>query len=137
MRYLATLGDRRTNHDCNAEAADLQPEPHRPAAHRRVTRAWAMTWVPVGGFLAEKLAAYTLLGALLGARLGGVVQLSLAARTWLQIGLAGVLVISFGLAQLGVPGFRKIVVQPPASWMRLVAANVRDPRLRWRPPPWE
>jgi uncharacterized protein len=92
------------------------------------TRSWRARLgddlVPVGGFLAGKLAAYTLLGALLGA-LGGVVQLSLAARTWLQIG-AGVLVISFGLAQLGVPGFRKIVVQPPASWMRLVRKRARS-----------
>ncbi|MGY4646999.1 urease accessory protein UreH domain-containing protein [Mycobacterium sp. URHB0021] len=79
---------------------------------------------PVGGFLAGKLAAYTLLGALLGA-LGGVVQLSLSARTWLQIG-AGVLVITFGLAQLGVPGFRRIVVQPPASWMRVVRKRARS-----------
>jgi sulfite exporter TauE/SafE len=79
---------------------------------------------PVGGFLAGKLAAYTALGALLGA-LGGVVQLSLAARTWLQIG-AGLLVITFGLAQLGVPGFRRIVVQPPASWMRVVRKRARS-----------
>jgi sulfite exporter TauE/SafE len=92
------------------------------------TRSWRARLgddlAPVGGFLAGKLAAYTLLGALLGA-LGGVVQLSLAARTWLQIG-AGVLVISFGLAQLGVPGFRKIVVQPPASWMRAVRKRARS-----------
>lgn len=79
---------------------------------------------PVGGFLAGKLAAYTALGALLGA-LGSVVQLSLTARTWLQIG-AGVLVICFGLAQLGVRGFRAIVVQPPASWMRIVRKRARS-----------
>jgi uncharacterized protein len=79
---------------------------------------------PVGGFLVGKLAAYTLLGALLGA-LGGVVQLAPVARTWLQIA-AGVLVISFGLAQLGVPGFRAIVVQPPASWMRVVRKRARS-----------
>jgi sulfite exporter TauE/SafE len=79
---------------------------------------------PVGGFLLGKLAAYTVLGALLGA-LGGVVQLSQGARTWLQIG-AGLLIVTFGLAQLGVPGFRRIVVEPPASWMRLVRSRARS-----------
>lgn len=79
---------------------------------------------PVGGFLLGKLAAYTVLGALLGA-LGGVVQLSQGARTWLQIG-AGLLIITFGLAQLGVPGFRRVVVEPPASWMRLVRSRARS-----------
>jgi uncharacterized protein len=79
---------------------------------------------PVGGFLGGKLAAYTVLGALLGA-LGAVVQLSPAARTWLQI-VAGLLIITFGLAQLGVPGFRRIVVEPPASWTRLVRSRARS-----------
>jgi sulfite exporter TauE/SafE len=79
---------------------------------------------PVGGFLLGKLAAYTVLGALLGA-LGGVVQLSPGTRTWLQIG-AGLLIITFGLAQLGLPGFRRIVVEPPASWMRLVRNRARS-----------
>jgi hypothetical protein len=40
---------------------------------------------PVGGFLTGKLVSHTLLGALLGA-LGGAVELSVGARTWLQIG---------------------------------------------------
>lgn len=79
---------------------------------------------PVGGFLAGKLAAYTLFGGLLGA-LGGVVQLSPGVRTWLQIG-AGLLIITFGLSQLRVPGFRRIVVEPPASWSRLVRARTRS-----------
>jgi sulfite exporter TauE/SafE len=79
---------------------------------------------PVGGFLLGKLAAYTALGALLGA-LGGVVQLSQGTRTWLQIG-AGLLIITFGLAQLGLPGFRRIVIEPPASWMRLVRNRARS-----------
>ena len=79
---------------------------------------------PVGGFLAGKLAAYTLLGGLLGA-LGGAVQLSPGVRTWLQIG-AGLLIITFGLAQLGLPGFRAIVIEPPASWARLVRSRARS-----------
>lgn len=79
---------------------------------------------PVGGFLAGKVVSHTLLGALLGAA-GGAVQLSLSARTWLQIG-AGLLIIGFGLAQLGVPGFRGIVIEPPRSWMRLVRNRARS-----------
>jgi sulfite exporter TauE/SafE len=92
------------------------------------TRSWrgqlGDDLAPVGGFLLGKLAAYTALGALLGA-VGGVVQLSQGARTWLQIG-AGLLIITFGLAQLGLPGFRRIVIEPPASWMRLVRSRARS-----------
>lgn len=73
---------------------------------------------PVGGFLAGKLVSHTLLGALLGA-IGGVAQLSVGARTWLQLG-AGVLIIVFGLAQLGMPGFRRVVVEPTRSWTKVV-----------------
>ncbi|XVV06678.1 sulfite exporter TauE/SafE family protein [Actinosynnema sp. CA-248983] len=79
---------------------------------------------PVGGFLAGKLVSHTLLGALLGA-LGSVAELSVGARTWLQI-VAGVLIIVFGLAQLGVPGFRGIVIEPPISWMKLVRNRARS-----------
>jgi sulfite exporter TauE/SafE len=43
----------------------------------------------------------------------------------LQIG-AGLLIITFGLSQLRVPGFRRIVVEPPASWSRLVRARTRS-----------
>jgi uncharacterized protein len=107
----------------NAERHATAPDGVASETRSRRTRL-GDDLAPVGGFLAGKLVAYTALGALLGA-LGGVVQLSLAARTWLQIG-AGVLVISFGLAQLGVRGFRAIVVQPPASWMRIVRKRARS-----------
>ncbi|CRK55264.1 Heavy-metal-associated domain (N-terminus) and membrane-bounded cytochrome biogenesis cycZ-like domain, possible membrane copper tolerance protein [Alloactinosynnema sp. L-07] len=80
--------------------------------------------VPVGGFLAGKLVSHTVLGALLGA-VGGAVELSVGLRTWLQIG-AGLLIVVFGLAQLGVPGFRRIVVEPPISWMKLVRNRARS-----------
>ncbi|UUV29955.1 sulfite exporter TauE/SafE family protein [Amycolatopsis roodepoortensis] len=79
---------------------------------------------PVGGFLAGKLVSHTLLGALLGA-VGGAVELSVGARTWLQIG-AGLLIIVFGLAQLGVPGFRRVVVEPPISWTKIVRNRARS-----------
>jgi uncharacterized protein len=79
---------------------------------------------PVGGFLAGKLISHTLLGALLGV-LGSVVELSVGVRTWLQIG-AGLMIIVFALAQLGVPGFRRIVIEPPLSWMKLVRSSARS-----------
>jgi sulfite exporter TauE/SafE len=79
---------------------------------------------PVGGFLAGKLVAYTALGALLGA-VGSVVQLSVGLRAAVQLA-AGVLVIVFGLAQLGVRGFRRLTVQPPASWARFVRGQARS-----------
>lgn len=105
---------------------------HKATTYRRVQtlpeRGWSEQLVddltPVGGFLTGKLVSHTLLGALLGA-LGGAVQLSVGARTWLQIG-AGLLIIVFGLAQLGVPGFRRIVIEPPASWARLVRNRARS-----------
>lgn len=79
---------------------------------------------PVAGFLAGKLVSHTVLGALLGA-LGAAVQLSVGTRMWMQIG-AGILIIAFGLAQLGVPGFRRIVIEPPASWTRFVRKRGRS-----------
>jgi sulfite exporter TauE/SafE len=80
--------------------------------------------VPVGGFLVGKLVSHTLLGALLGA-MGSAVQLSVGARTTLQL-VAGVVVVVFGLAQLGVPGFRNIVIEPPLSWMKIVRNQARS-----------
>ncbi|MBW0108062.1 sulfite exporter TauE/SafE family protein [Pseudonocardia sp. KRD-182] len=79
---------------------------------------------PVAGFLAGKLVSHTALGALLGA-LGGAVQLSISTRTTLQL-LAGALIIVFGLAQLGVPGFRGVVIEPPQAWMRVVRSRSRS-----------
>lgn len=79
---------------------------------------------PVGGFLVGKLASHVVLGAGLGA-LGGAVALSVGTRTTVQL-LAGFLVIAFGLAQLGVPGFRRIVIEPPASWSRFVRGRARS-----------
>ncbi|MGH3520588.1 MAG: sulfite exporter TauE/SafE family protein [Haloechinothrix sp.] len=104
----------------------------RGSAKRTVQTAQRPTWgaqlghdlAPVGGFLAGKLVSHTLLGALLGA-VGGALELSVGARTWLQIG-GGLLIIVFGLAQLGVPGFRGIVIEPPLSWMKIVRNRARS-----------
>jgi len=106
-----------------ASAGLAQPtSPRRPEPSRR--GALVDDLVPVGGFLAGKLVSHTLLGALLGA-LGSVVQLSMGVRTTLQL-VAGALIIAFGLAQLGAPGFRRLVIEPPASWARLVLRSSRS-----------
>ncbi len=78
---------------------------------------------PVAGFLAGKLVSHAALGLLLGG-LGSVVRLSLHARTWAQLA-AGVLIIVLGLAQLGVPGLRRVSFEPPASWGRFVRGRAR------------
>lgn len=79
---------------------------------------------PVGGFLAGKLVSHALFGALLGA-LGSAVQLSAHSRSTVQI-VAGLLIIAFGLAQLGVPGFKGFTITPPASWVKLVRGRARS-----------
>ncbi len=78
---------------------------------------------PVAGFLAGKLVSHTLLGAMLGA-LGATMQLSVTVRTMTQLA-AGALVIVLALAQLNVPGFRGVVIEPPAAWGRLVRSRTR------------
>jgi sulfite exporter TauE/SafE len=120
-----TAGDPATTEATSVPRQANPPLPHDGDGQSRTWRArLGDDLAPVAGFLAGKLAVYTLLGGLLGA-LGHVVQLSPAARTWLQIG-AGLLIITFGLAQFGAPGFRRIVVQPPASWTRLVRNRARS-----------
>ncbi|MGH3713209.1 MAG: sulfite exporter TauE/SafE family protein [Micromonosporaceae bacterium] len=95
-----------------------------PGASGGVGKRLVDDLAPVGGFLAGKLVSHAVVGAALGA-LGGLVELSLATRTYAQLA-AGVLVIVFGLAQLGVPGFKDIVIQPPASWSRLARGQARS-----------
>jgi sulfite exporter TauE/SafE len=80
--------------------------------------------VPVAAFLAGKLLSHALLGLLLGA-VGAALTLSLQVRTVAQLA-AGALVVVFGLAQLGVRGFRGLVIEPPASWTRLVRGRARS-----------
>lgn len=103
--------------------ARQRPTPS-PAARPGRSARLADNLAPVGGFLAGKLVSHTLLGAALGA-VGAVVQLSVGLRTVAQIA-AGVLILLFGLAQLGVPGFRNIVVTPPDSWGRFVRGRARS-----------
>jgi len=92
------------------------------------TRSWKARLgddlAPVAGFLAGKAGRLHRTWRIARRARRGCAALAVA-RTWLQVG-AGLLVICFGLAQLGVPGFRAIVVQPPASWMRVVRKRARS-----------
>ena len=101
-----------------AESARVATIPPRP------NQRWADDLLPVAGFLSGKLLSHTALGAVLGA-LGTTMQMSVGIRTMAQIA-AGVLVVVFGLAQLGVPGFRGVVIEPPASWSRFVRGRARS-----------
>lgn len=80
--------------------------------------------VPVGGFLTGKVVSHAVLGGLLGA-LGGAVQLTVGVSAALQL-VAGAVVLVLGLAQLGVPGLRRITIDPPLSFGRLVLRSTRS-----------
>jgi sulfite exporter TauE/SafE len=70
---------------------------------------------PILWFLAAKIAAYTLVGLLLGA-LGSVFELSPLARAFLQIGI-GIFMVGAALRMFNVhPIFRYFVFEPP-SWI--------------------
>jgi len=113
-----------------AKVRQAKGKPTHPYRARTVEppRPWttviADDLAPVGGFLGGKLASHTLLGLALGA-LGTVVQLSVGIRATAQI-LAGVLIVVFGLAQLGVRGFKNIRVEPPAVFTRFVRGRARS-----------
>src|SRR3712207_6508590 len=76
--------------------------------------------LPVFFFLLAKLAAYTLLGFLLG-WVGSVIQLSLQARIIIQL-IVVLFMIGTALHLLNVhPVFRYFVIQPPRFLTRLVS----------------
>ena len=110
--------------------ARRKPTP-TPAAAKRGTRKPAPPppasaledAMPVGSFLAGKLVAHTLLGALLGL-LGDAVQLGVKTRAWVQIA-AGVVMVLLALDLLGVKAIRRAIPAPPAALFRLVRRNAR------------
>ncbi|WP_279580528.1 hypothetical protein [Fodinicola feengrottensis] len=96
----------------------------------RGPRGWPTTWFQsAGSWLASS--SHTILGALLGT-VGAAVQVAPSVRAVLQLA-AGALIITFGLAQLGVPGFRRVTLQPPAALApgSYAAGPARGPR--WHP----
>lgn len=80
---------------------------------------------PILFFLGAKLAAYTILGLLLGA-LGSVVQLSPVARAVLQI-VIGIVMIGTALRMLDVhPIFRYFVIEPPRAVTRKIRSIAKQ-----------
>jgi sulfite exporter TauE/SafE len=79
---------------------------------------------PVAGFLAGKLLVLTLVGAVLGT-VGSFVTLDTRIGQLAQI-LAGVVMVTLGLATIGVPGFDRFVFAPPESWTRVVRRSTRS-----------
>lgn len=79
---------------------------------------------PVAGFLTGKLIVLTITGAVLGT-LGSVVTLDVRIGQFAQV-LAGVVMVTLGLATIGVPGMKRFVFTPPKSWGRLVRRSTRS-----------
>lgn len=80
---------------------------------------------PILLFLAAKLAAYTLLGFLLG-WLGSVLQLSPLMRAILQLAI-GVFMLGTALRMLNVhPIFRYFAIEPPPAVTRYIRRTARD-----------
>ena len=91
-----------------------------PAFHIDPQQAW-----PVVYFLVAKLAAYTLLGALLGA-LGSIVQITTTAQAIMQI-LVALYMLVTALNLLDVhPIFRYFVIQPPKALTRLARQSAKS-----------
>jgi sulfite exporter TauE/SafE len=121
---LAGLVARQRGDDTRTPARSGQGAGRAVPPQKPWTARLADDLAPIGGFLAGKLVSHTILGALLGT-LGTVVQLSPNIRAVLQLA-AGVLIVVFGLAQLGVPGFRRVALQPPAALARFVRGRARS-----------
>ena len=80
--------------------------------------------VPVGSFLAGKLASHTIAGFFLGL-VGNAAQLGFRTRAYMQIG-AGVVMILLAANLLGVRGLRRLVPQPPPAVNRLIRRRARS-----------
>src|SRR5262249_47251638 len=86
---------------------------------------WATNPWPVVYFLAAKLFAYMVVGALLGA-LGSVLQISSPVQAVLQI-TAAIFMIGTALNMLNVhPFLRYFVIQPPKALTRLVRNQAKS-----------
>lgn len=84
--------------------------------------------LPILAFLTSKLAAYTLLGFLLGL-LGSFFQLSIQLRVFLQIAVS-IFMIGTALNILQVhPIFRYFVIQPPKFLTRIIRKQTKNTTL--------
>jgi sulfite exporter TauE/SafE len=102
------------------KSAPRHPTRRSPAVATEAS--WSATvsadLVPVAAFLGGKLVSHTAAGAALGL-VGSLVQLDYRVRAGSQV-LAGALMVALALAQLGVRGFRRFTVSPPARFARVV-----------------
>jgi len=89
--------------------------------------------VPVGSFLAGKLASHVVLGAGLGLA-GDALQISPRVRAFVQI-VAGLVMVLLALDLLGLKAVSGLVPSPPAAWSRLVRRSGRWGN-RLAPPSW-
>jgi len=113
-------------------AVTTAPKPIRKSKSRKVRPAQPVTGVqvtqnvwPVVYFLIAKLAAYTLLGFLLGA-LGSVFQITPTAQGIMQLGV-GLFMLATALNMFNVhPIFRYFVIQPPKKLTRLVRNQAKS-----------
>ena len=109
--------------------ADVQKMSVRSRKQRRDLRkpgnGRSQLAAPILAFLAAKLAAYTLLGFLLG-WVGQMFQLSPATRAFLQIAI-GIFMLGSGLRMLNVhPIFRYFAFEPPAFLRRKLRKAAAD-----------
>lgn len=101
------------------------PGPVREPLPRRVRRAGLRPAVPVGAFLAAKLAAHTALGAVLGAS-GAALQPSPRLRAALLLAAAA-LMTAFAAEMLGTGAVSRWLPKPPVRLVRLVRHSSRRP----------
>ena len=88
-------------------------------------RGWKWTLLPTFIFLLAKVAAYTLIGFLLGL-FGSVFQLSITAQMLMQF-LVGIFMVATALRMLDVhPVFRRFVLTPPKAVFKFMRNNARS-----------
>jgi len=98
---------------------------HRSGRNRTRTLAHPRLALPILFFLAAKLAAYTLLGLLLGA-LGSVLQLTATTRALLLIAI-GIFMVGNALRMFNVhPIFRYFAFEPPKFITRFIRRKAKN-----------
>ncbi|WP_331753158.1 sulfite exporter TauE/SafE family protein (plasmid) [Streptomyces sp. NBC_00637] len=120
---LAGAVTRRQSADPSTPAGRARPEPRAAVNDRAGSPAEPRPLVPVGAFLAGKLASHTLLGALLGV-FGDALQPSPRARAVLML-TAAALMLLFALDLFGVKAVGRLVPRPPASFGRVLRRSAK------------
>lgn len=88
-------------------------------------QSWKSTLLPTAIFLGAKIAAYTVVGFLLG-WLGSAFQLSITAQVAMQF-IVGIFMIATALRMLDVhPIFRRFVLTPPKAVFKFMRNNAKS-----------